>query len=512
MPGKKASKSYHELVGLSVIIAGIAAGLILVQQVQLLRRRAATPEGTATVYLTPESGTYRVGDTIPVSIHFDVSQDVISGVTTRVVYGYTGSSSPLSVDSIEIGKNIELSSDWTCPTQDVHTQNGYLIVDIACGNTNANGFTRSEDMLLATINYSVDARPLSGKVSFGFDAERSIITDKQTNEDILSYPTSTAEFMIGDFTGPVLYFVPSETYVPLNATGSAYDIYLDTWGYEVNGAVFEIKFDTDVIAITDVVEGDIMRLVVDKSVEGGTAYLSVIIADQTKPFVGVGRAATVIFDTFTTATTTHFTFEPNTQIHTKALTSNILDKALSGTIHIGLSPTPTPNYEPTPTPTNVPTATPTSGPLPTPTIDPNAYCTDTDSGTDVENIGTVDTDKGSFTDYCESYVNLVEYYCVSDPEPRYTSETVDCSSIGAICFDGRCIDPVKLTPTPTPIPTICPLFGDANNDCVVDGQDFVIWLNNFGTFTSLGPAAGDFDSSGFVDGEDYAYWFIYFQP
>jgi len=56
------------------------------------------------------------------------------------------------------------------------------------------------------------------------------------------------------------------------------------------------------------------------------------------------------------------------------------------------------------------------------------------------------------------------------------------------------------TPTPTSIP------GDANGDGLVDGIDYIIWLNNYNQSTGNGPADGDFNSSGFVDGVDYIIW------
>lgn len=49
------------------------------------------------------------------------------------------------------------------------------------------------------------------------------------------------------------------------------------------------------------------------------------------------------------------------------------------------------------------------------------------------------------------------------------------------------------------------LYGDANLDTVVDGEDFLIWnANKF----SFGPAwcRGDFNASGFVDGADFVIW------
>ena len=50
-----------------------------------------------------------------------------------------------------------------------------------------------------------------------------------------------------------------------------------------------------------------------------------------------------------------------------------------------------------------------------------------------------------------------------------------------------------------------PIPGDANGDGLVDGQDYVIWLNNYNTQTN-GADKGDFDANGIVDGLDYVIW------
>jgi hypothetical protein len=63
-----------------------------------------------------------------------------------------------------------------------------------------------------------------------------------------------------------------------------------------------------------------------------------------------------------------------------------------------------------------------------------------------------------------------------------------------------------ISPTPTstpPPPTGKP--GDANGDGKVDGQDYVVWLNHYGT-TASGAAKGDFNNDGMVDGRDYVVW------
>jgi len=50
------------------------------------------------------------------------------------------------------------------------------------------------------------------------------------------------------------------------------------------------------------------------------------------------------------------------------------------------------------------------------------------------------------------------------------------------------------------------ISGDANGDSVVDGRDYIVWLNNYATVNTSGPSKGDFNSSGKVDGVDYILW------
>ncbi len=49
------------------------------------------------------------------------------------------------------------------------------------------------------------------------------------------------------------------------------------------------------------------------------------------------------------------------------------------------------------------------------------------------------------------------------------------------------------------------LPGNANGDSVVDGLDYVIWLNNYGS-SKQGPSFGNFNGDSVVDGLDYVIW------
>ena len=64
--------------------------------------------------------------------------------------------------------------------------------------------------------------------------------------------------------------------------------------------------------------------------------------------------------------------------------------------------------------------------------------------------------------------------------------------------------PCTATPSPSPSPSAKP--GDANNNGIVDGVDYVIWLNHYKQTLTGGPSVGDFNTSGTVDGVDYVLW------
>lgn len=71
--------------------------------------------------------------------------------------------------------------------------------------------------------------------------------------------------------------------------------------------------------------------------------------------------------------------------------------------------------------------------------------------------------------------------------------------------------PITITPTPPGGTTITPTKpppgspGDGNNDGLVDGKDFVIWLSHFGQDVS-GANNGDYDDNGRVRLYDYVIW------
>jgi hypothetical protein len=198
MPTKKILVALLIIV---VAIGGFVAGLMLLQEQQEIREEASTPTGTATVSISPESGNYNVGDTINASIYFDPKGVIINGVAVRLTYPFSGSSPEVTVTSIEVSSSLLSSGDWTCPTQDSSLSGDIVIIDVACANTSASGFTANADTLLANIRLNVVRTPQASPFVIRFDNARSVITRKSDNQDVLLVPTSSGTYTIAG-SGP----------------------------------------------------------------------------------------------------------------------------------------------------------------------------------------------------------------------------------------------------------------------------------------------------------------------
>lgn len=191
-----------------VAIGGFVAGLVLLRQRQELREEAAVPGGQAEVSISPTSGDYDVGETIAASLFFNPANIAISGVAVRLSYPFSGATPEVSVSSIEINSSLLSSGDWTCPTQNSTQQGSNVIIDIACANTSASGFTANTNTLLANVSLKVNRTPATLPFVIRFDPALSVITRKSDNQDILLIPTSTGSYTIG---GAVATATPTPT-------------------------------------------------------------------------------------------------------------------------------------------------------------------------------------------------------------------------------------------------------------------------------------------------------------
>lgn len=193
------------ILGIVILAGGVVAGVMLVRQQQELREKAAVPGGQARVSLFPTSGSFNIGDNLPVSIYFNTSGVAISSVRLRLIYPFTGTSPEITASDIEINQIIEKSGNWNCPTKSITTEGQNIAIEVACANIGATGYATSSDMLLASFKLTVNKIPQTNPFTLRFDPSMSIITQKSNGQDILNIPdteTATATFTVVIPSGP----------------------------------------------------------------------------------------------------------------------------------------------------------------------------------------------------------------------------------------------------------------------------------------------------------------------
>lgn len=194
MQGK--SKLILAILLILFIVASIPITVYLVRQRQELRRRAAVPEGEATVSLTPETGTYQINQPFTISILFNTANIPISAIAIRITYSYSGTTPEVEASGIEINPTLLTTGDWSCPVKTVTPSGGTVKIDIACVNTSIAGYSNSTDTLLATFDLVANQIPATNPITLSFDPSQSIITRKADGTDILLIPSSTGVYTI----------------------------------------------------------------------------------------------------------------------------------------------------------------------------------------------------------------------------------------------------------------------------------------------------------------------------
>jgi hypothetical protein len=180
-----------------VVVCGVVAGVFLVRQRQEPRKKASTPTGASTVRMSPSSGTFTVGEEIPVTVYFNPSGESISGVAVRLTYPYSGISPEIIASEPVASSTLLSSGEWSCPVRTVSTTGiGEVQIDISCVNSSSAGFSSTTDVALATFSLSPSEVPYDNPLTVSFDTTLSVITQKDSGADILLTPSGTSVFTI----------------------------------------------------------------------------------------------------------------------------------------------------------------------------------------------------------------------------------------------------------------------------------------------------------------------------
>ena len=166
-----------------------------------------------------------------------------------------------------------------------------------------------------------------------------------------------------------------------------------------------------------------------------------------------------------------------------------------------LTPTPTLTITPTPTETLTPTETPTPTVTPTmfPTVTPTPTCLPKPPFCVLNSDVCIVPPGGWCQGPTLTPTPTPTPTCVPRPPPCTTDP---CPLIGGALPIGGWF----CGATPTPIPPSGLIPGDANENGMVDGSDYMIWRQKYNSETTNKHKDGDFDGNGKVDGQDYWIW------
>ncbi len=207
---------------LAILAIGVIVGIILVQQQQIFKQKAAVPTGQATVSVKPETSSFIRNTAYPISVYFNPAGIPISQVNVRLTFSNLG----ITASNIQINPILAASTDWACPVKNVSATGSTGQIDITCTNSSPSGFTASADTLLGTFNLTATEVPVINPLIVSFDPQISTITQKADGKDVLLIPTATGSYTITEAvsqspTATPVVIVASPTATPLAGALSA---------------------------------------------------------------------------------------------------------------------------------------------------------------------------------------------------------------------------------------------------------------------------------------------------
>ena len=176
------------IISFTLLGAGLAAGVFLVGQKQLIGKKAAVPGGTATVRFDPESAVKNSGELLTVQIPFDTAGQAISGITVKI--DLSGSDQTVPFKVIGVQPNSSLAAQGLNYRVATFTD---FSVDIYAVSLEEDGFTPTGEVSLATMSLLAET---AGTTTATFDPVRSKITKSGPGGDILLTPQSSGIYTV----------------------------------------------------------------------------------------------------------------------------------------------------------------------------------------------------------------------------------------------------------------------------------------------------------------------------
>ncbi|BCX14495.1 MAG: hypothetical protein KatS3mg088_178 [Patescibacteria group bacterium] len=206
------------ILGILLLVTGLAIGIILVNQRQEIRKKAVTPTGTVKVFLSPETKNIKEGQAFSVNILLDTAGRYISAVTINLSYSYQEETPPILATDVQVNSSLVVNNNWSFPIKSVNNNTQEKNVEIRIGglNSSSEGYKTNGEEVIATINFKAQS---PGSINLTFNPTTSKVTDKSTAEDILLNPSSSGSYIVTSETPPSE--TPQATFDPTNPTPTA---------------------------------------------------------------------------------------------------------------------------------------------------------------------------------------------------------------------------------------------------------------------------------------------------
>ena len=215
---RQSIKNYISFGIFLFLLAGLVFAVYLARYRQEIRKKAATPGGLGSVYLSTPQSTYSLGDIIPVEIKFRTGSSFtasakISMATFIIQYPFYGDNPELEMvnqsgDTLPSGgvafyPNPDLpafpegwqagseATRWVFPVNKFYTQGKTVKIEIAGVDTYIKGTRTPTYFSLGTYYLKVKSVPVGGNITFSFDPLQSkLLTKDSPIKDILDTPQS----------------------------------------------------------------------------------------------------------------------------------------------------------------------------------------------------------------------------------------------------------------------------------------------------------------------------------
>lgn len=199
-----------------VLVAGVIAGIVLVQQRQNLSQKASPLTGAASVSLQPLQASFDRNTPYPVSVFFNTGGTAISTISVRLTFSNLG----VTASGIQVSSSLLSSGDWTCPVKSITSVGSTGQIDIKCLNTSDAGFSSTANTLLGTFNLTADQVPVQNPLIVSFDAASTSMTQKSDASQVVVNLDGTGSYTItggiaGSPTPTPILIVSSPTPTPL---------------------------------------------------------------------------------------------------------------------------------------------------------------------------------------------------------------------------------------------------------------------------------------------------------